>query len=161
MNSQTKTDYQLVLNRFDENTFTDSVSGKIIEPTLPLVITILEDDCVLYENDQESMVDYAPTTLGYYWIKENTCIRSRDGLVFEPSSENDAIQFSLRDGELHGEKINTCLSKEPQTLPRYSFRSLTGYKAVLHKQNNQFYLEINGKQHRLFLPEFEFSYKVS
>ncbi|WP_024612821.1 DKNYY domain-containing protein [Pseudoalteromonas sp. TB64] len=162
MNYYINRDCYVYLDRFD-NQFIYSNTGEPAELVLPLEITILEEDCVLYENDTESMIDYSPTTLGYYWVNGNQCIRTKEGLVFEPvECEAQAVQFILKDGELHGEKINSSLSTNPTGYSSYYFSSIKGAKAIVNKNElDEYTLEINGKKHPIWLGELEFCYTIN
>lgn len=161
MNYYFEQDCYLYLDRFT-NQFIYTASGVVAQITLPLEVTIVDTDCVLYENGSESMIDYSPTTLGYYWINDNQCIRSKEGLVFEPTQcEDEAVQYKLVNGELSGEKINWVLSKKPAEEPHYFFCALTGKNAIINKDAlDEYTLEINGVKHPIWLPELDLSYVV-
>ena len=153
--------YHQRLDLFD-NVFVSMATGNVVEPSLPLEIIIESEDCVLYESDNGSIIDFSPTTLGYYWITGQTCLRTRDGLVFEPCDDKDAVQYTYIDGQIYGQKINTDLSQMPTTKKRYHFRKLNGCKAQL-KQNDDssFTLEIDEKEYPIALHELEFSFFVN
>ena len=153
--------YHQRLDWFD-NVFVSMATGNVVEPSLPLEIIIESEDCVLYESDNGSIIDFSPTTLGYYWITGQTCLRTRDGLVFEPCDDKDAVQYTYIDGQIYGQKINTNLSQMPTTKKRYHFRKLNGCKAQL-KQNDDssFTLEIDEKEYPIALHELEFSFFVN
>jgi len=161
MNYHIENNCYIYLDRFT-NQFIYTNSGEVAQISLPLKVTIVDTDCVLYRNDNESMIDYSPTTLGFYWINDNQCIRSKEGLVFEPTQcEDEAVQFKLVDGELSGEKINWMLSKKPAEEPHYSFCTLTGTNAIINKDAlDEYTLEINGVKHPIWVPELDLSYVV-
>ncbi|WP_405599526.1 MULTISPECIES: DKNYY domain-containing protein [unclassified Pseudoalteromonas] len=154
------TDYYLELDLFD-NQFVSILSGLHVHPTLPLDITIMSDDCVLYEAAQDSIIDFSPDTLGYYWNDGKTCLRTTEGLIFKSCDSEEAIQSVLIDGKMCGQKIDCTLSKEPQDQPRYTLRLLYGKKALLKQgEGARYILEIDEKEHSLYFHEFLFSYSV-
>lgn len=144
----------ITLDRFD-NIFFDS-NGKEINITLPIETSIFDDSVYLYTSDKKAFIDYSPEILGYYWIYDNKCIRTRKGLVYKDSSEEEALMSVFKDGQFFYKTIDWEESKKPFGEEEYDIKSLNGLSAFLEKKKNSYFLIIDDNKYEIIMGEVTF-----
>ncbi len=128
---------------------------------LPLKVTLVSEATSYISNDQ-CYADHTPTTLGYYWINDNKCLRTAKGLVFKRVKKEQSIQTQLNtnNNTLIYQNIDWKNSVKPVGEKEYRFDKISQINGLLNKtSDNTWYLEIRGRKFILLKDGLEFSYE--
>ncbi len=149
---------EIKLNLF-ENKLVYMHNGNDANVKLPLQVKLISE-ATSYINKQQYLLDYSPTTLGYYWINDNKCLRTAKGLVFKRAKEQ-AVQAQLSiNNKLTYQIADWQKSVKPTGEKKYTFDKISQINGILNKANdNTWYLEIGGRKFAILKDELEFSYE--
>ncbi len=150
----------LILDLFDNKLVYAHNEEPFTDVTLPIEVELISE-ATLYSNLNQHLLDYSPQTLGYYWINNNKCLRTRKGLAFKTAeNEQNYVQAQLKeDGTFIHQEVDWQKSTKPKNEKEYTFKKVTQLKVMLHKAgDNEWYL-MKGDQKLIILkPELAFSY---
>jgi len=123
----------------------------------PLQVKLISE-ATSYINKQQCLLDYSPTTLGYYWIDSNKCLRTTKGLVFKRAKKEQAVQAQLStNNKLTYQVVDWQKSVKPTGEKEYTFGKVSQENGILNKaSDNTWYLKIGGRKFTILKDELEF-----